>query len=102
MRPGELTELKASLYYHQKGVPVLVSDLMLRSMGLGQIDISYLEKSAKKSWVLKIIEMKSSVYPGTKQLRRLKQTQDYLSRILDLESNLEVKFCQKADHSLFF
>ncbi len=102
MKKGELIELEASRFYHQKGIPVLVSDLMLRSMGLGQIDISILEKNTTSSWVLKIVEIKSSLYPGAIQLKRLRKTQDYLSRILELESKLEVKFCQKADHSLSF
>jgi len=102
MKKGEFFEEEASLYFHKKGVPVLVSGLMLRSYDLGQVDICYLERSQQKSWVLKIIEVKSSVYPGKIQLRRLLKSQDYLSRVLDLESKLEVKFCQKELPSLSF
>lgn len=102
MQKGDIAESSASLYFHQKGVPVLVSALLLRSQDLGQIDVAILEKNFKKAWVLKIIETKSSIYPGKLQLFRLRKAQDYLSRVLDVESKLEVKFCQKADpHSYF-
>lgn len=102
MQKGDIAESSHSLTLHQKGVPALVSSLVLRSQNLGQIDIAYLEKNSKKAWVLKIVEMKSSVYPSQMQLIRLRKTQDYLSRVLDVESKLEVKFCQKADPPLTF
>lgn len=102
MQKGDIAESRGSLHFHHKGVPVLVSALLLRSQNLGQIDIAILEKNFQKAWVLKIIETKSSIYPGKLQLFRLRKTQDYLSRVLDMESKLEVKFCQKADpHSYF-
>lgn len=102
MRQGDIIEANATAYYHKQGIPFLVSEVLLRSYNLGQIDVCYLKKNKNKSWVLKIIEIKSSIYPSSKQYQRLKRTQDYLSKILELESNLEVKFCQKADHSLSF
>ena len=102
MRKGDTLEAKSTKYFHQKGVPALISPIVLRSKDLGQIDIAYLEKSSNKAWVLKIIEIKSSIYPDRAQVKRLLGTQDYLSRLLEIESKLEVKFCQKADHSLSF
>ena len=102
MKKGDILESSKSQFFHQKGVPTLVSSLLLRSQNLGQIDIAYLEKKANKSWVLRIIESKSSMYPSHIQMMRLRKTQDYLSKVLDMESKLEVKFCQKALHSLFF
>lgn len=102
MRKGDILEAEFSEYFHRKGVPTLVSSMVLRSLNLGQIDIAYLEKSAQKKWVLRIIETKFSIYPSRVQMMRLRGTQDYLGRLLEVESKLEVKFCQKADHSLSF
>lgn len=102
MQKGDIAEARASREFHQRGVPALVSSLLLRAQNLGQIDIAYLQRTAKKTWVLKIIETKSSIYPGHSQLFRLLKTQDYLSRVLEMESKLEVKFCQKDDPPLTF
>lgn len=102
MHKGDILELETSRIYHQHGVPALISSLVLRSHNLGQIDIAYLEKNKKQSWVLVILETKSSMYPGRTQIMRLRRTQDYLSRLLEMESKLEVKFCQKCDPLLFF
>lgn len=102
MQKGDIAESESSRFFHKKGVPVLVSSLVLRSQNLGQIDVSYLEKKAEKTWVLKIIEMKSSLYPSRQQLFRLLKTQDYLSKVLEMEAKLEVKFCQKDDPPLTF
>jgi hypothetical protein len=74
-------------------------------MNLGQIDIAYLKRKPsqlKKSWVLHLIEVKSSHYPSPFQYKRLLGTQEYLGKVLEIESKLEVKFCQKANDSLCF
>lgn len=102
MNKGDMLESNLSLKFHHKGVPALVSSAVLRSLNLGQVDIVYLEKNLSNQWVLKIIETKFSQYPSHQQMRRLRRTQDYLSRVLEMESKLEVKFCQKADPSLSF
>ena len=102
MRKGDIHESDVSEVLHRSGVPALISSLVLRSQNLGQIDVAYLEKNKQKAWVLKIIETKTSMMPSRAQMARLLKTQDYLSRVLDIESKLEVKFCQKADPSLFF
>ncbi len=102
MQKGDMHESKTSHIYHRAGVPALISSLVLRSKNLGQIDIAYLKRNKNKSWVLVIIETKSSVYPSHFQMKRLRGTQDYLSRLLEMESKLEVKFCQKCDPLLNF
>lgn len=102
MQKGDMHESQTSSFYHKRCVPALVSSLVLRSKNLGQIDIAYLEKNKNKSWVLVILETKSSLYPSRHQLIRLRRTQDYLSRLLEMESKLEVKFCQKCDPLLDF
>jgi hypothetical protein len=102
MRKGDILEADSSHIFHKKGVPTLVSPMVLRALHLGQIDIAYLERLPNKSWILKIIEVKSSLYPSLPQMKRLRKTQDYLSRVLEIEAKLEVKFCQKVDRTLSF
>jgi len=102
MQKGDILEAQASKYFHRECVPALVSSLILRSKNLGQIDIAYLERDHKKTWVLKIVETKSSVYPSRSQMMRLRRTQDYLSRLLEMAAILEVKFCKKVDQTLDF
>lgn len=102
MQKGDILEAQASKYFHRECVPALVSSLILRSKNLGQIDVAYLERDHKKSWVLKIVETKSSMYPSRSQMMRLRRTQDYLSRLLEMDAILEVKFCKKVDPTLDF
>ncbi len=102
MKKGDILESDFSLSLHRKGVPALVSPLVLRSLHLGQIDVAYLERTPKKTWVLKIIESKSSTAPSVSQMKRLRKTQDYLSKVLDMTAILEVNFCKKADLTLSF
>ena len=102
MKKGDLLESENSRLLHKKGVPTLVSPMVLRSLNLGQIDVAYLEKSQNKTWVLRITESKTSVYPSVHQMKRLRKTQDYLSRVLEMEALLEVNFCQKGHRTLSF
>jgi hypothetical protein len=102
MKKGDVLESECSLFFHHRGVAVLVSPLVLRSLNLGQIDVAYLDRTSKKAWVLVIIESKSAFYPSILQLRRLRKTQDYLSRVLDMPAKLEVNFCQKDERTLSF
>ena len=102
MQKGDILEAQASKYFHGECVVTLVSSLILREQNLGQIDVAYLERDSKKEWVLKIVETKFSIYPSHRQMQRLRRTQDYLSRILEMTAILEVKFCKKVDQTLDF
>lgn len=102
MRKGDILESDYTKEMHQLGVPALISPLLLRSLNLGQIDVAYIQKASDKKWLLKIIESKSSLSPSRAQMLRLRKTQDYLSRVLEMEALLEVKFCKKDDLTLFF
>jgi wyosine [tRNA(Phe)-imidazoG37] synthetase (radical SAM superfamily) len=88
-------------HFHNLGTPCLISSLVLRSHGLGQIDVAYLKKQHSK-WQLHIIEVKTKTIPGKSQWRRLLKAQNYLSKVLEVESNLKVKFCKNEQDSLFF
>lgn len=102
MQKGDIFEAQVSRHFHCNSIPTLVSSLILREKNLGQIDIAYLEKKANKTWVLKIIETKSSLYPSRNQMQRLRGTQDYLSKVLEASVILEVKFCKKVYQTLDF
>jgi hypothetical protein len=105
MKKGDTGESDYSREFHEQHTPFLISSTLLRSMNLGQIDIAYLKRKPsqlKKSWVLHLIEVKSSHYPSPFQYKRLLGTQEYLGKVLEIESKLEVKFCQKANDSLCF
>lgn len=101
MTNGEQFEKEFSQLIHSKNIAVLVSSNLLRSFNLGQIDVACLEQEQGRRRLM-IYECKSSVFPSKKQWFRLLATQDYLSRVLNIETKLEVKFCQKDEPSLFF
>jgi hypothetical protein len=69
---GLKNELKFSLCFHQEGFPLLVSPLLLRSRGLGQIDLGRVIKIGTH-WEIELAEVKSS-HLG-KEVMFLKQKQ---------------------------
>lgn len=96
MRKGDKFEKEFSLIAHNEFLPVLISSSILRSKTAGQIDVAGLSRN-NKSWVLRLFELKYVHYPSAQQWKRLRRSQDYLSKVLEMETKLEVKFCQKAD-----
>lgn len=96
MRKGDKLEKDFSVDLHRTYLPVLISSQLLRSFNAGQIDVAGLKK-INQSWVLSLFEVKSSQYPPAHQWRRLLRAQDYLSRVLEISTLLEVKFCQKDE-----
>lgn len=103
MKKGELLEAKISEEYHLKFTPLLVSPKLLRDYGLGQIDVAFIYKTnLSKEWEAKIIECKISQYPSKIQIKRLLNSCDYLSKVLNMYVFLEVKFCKNVKDSLNF
>lgn len=96
MLKGSEFERSFSQLAHQGHVPVLISSQILRSINAGQIDVARLTRK-NQSWVLDLFEVKSRQHPSVWQWRRLLRSQDYLSKVLEMETNLKVKFCQKAE-----
>ena len=96
MRKGDRLEKSLSVLIHKTYLPVLISSKVLRSLNAGQIDLAGLSKN-NKSWVLNLFEVKSSRYPSKQQWIRLLRSQEYLSKILEIDTKLEVKFCQKDE-----
>lgn len=92
---GNKFEKDFSRDFHRSHAPVLISSLLLRSVSAGQIDVAGLAKE-RGQWRLILCELKSSTYPGSWQWQRLRRTQDYLSRVLEMETKLEVKVLPKS------
>ena len=78
-----------SHFYHSEGVPVLVSQDLLRKRGLGQVDLCFFEKRNNQIG-LKVIEVKSSprFFLSQKQRRRLLGTCSFLSKVFNVPSSL--------------
>lgn len=88
---GTNLEKKISQEFHQEGIPLLVSPLVLRSRKLGQIDLSRLVKK-KEAWRIEVVEVKSSfvgaVQMGRYQKFRLSSAQKFLSSVFGYPSSL--------------
>ena len=77
-------EKEISLILHQRYHPVLISPLLLRSFGCGQVDISFIQDKC-----LVIGELKSGKSLLSQiQKHRLKKTQQLLSLILDVDTRM--------------
>ncbi len=81
---GLKNELKFSLCFHQEGVPLLVSPLLLRSRGLGQIDLGRFIKTGQ-DWEIELAEVKSShlgkEVMSLKQKQRLRASGNFLGSL---------------------
>ncbi|MBH49064.1 MAG: hypothetical protein CME71_12925 [Halobacteriovorax sp.] len=60
----------------------------LRSRDCGQVDVAVLLKRRTEHY-LKVVEAKSSVSCGTRQIRRLLDSVDFLAKILNVPGGLE-------------
>ena len=89
---GLKEEMRWSRVFHEKGIPVLVSQDLLRKRGLGQVDLCFFKKEYGRV-SLSVIEVKSSSYPflSDKQRRRLLGTCSFLSKIFNVPSRLSIK-----------
>ena len=91
MNQGLHTELKVSIDFHQKGVPLLVSSTLLRSRSLGQIDLARITYD-REGWMIEIGEVKSSQM-GVEQMersqrKRLYSAQNFLAGLFGHRTSL--------------
>ena len=82
---GFLAEKRASLLFHEKGVPLLISPQLLRALGCGQIDLAKFEN---KSSIL-VREVKTNIKnifcaKMNKQEQRLKQSCELLAKLFNV------------------
>ncbi len=88
-KKGEKLECELSLKYHSLYTPVLISPLILRARGSGQIDLCYLKEDC-----LNIIECKNGGHLAKKQFIRLKQSGELLASILDKTVFIKLVFAK--------
>ncbi len=102
---GAQKGLELEIFYsqkiHQKEIPLLVSPNLLRSIGVGQVDIASFKQEVNGEFVIKLYEIKNSIAIKAVQKRRLEQAAHYLSSIFDLNVQLiylfgAKEFCQTA------
>jgi hypothetical protein len=88
---GPKNEIKCSLQFHSKGIPLLVSPTLLRLRNLGQIDLARVTKD-NEGWIVEIGEVKSSII-GVEQMqrgqkKRLFSSQHFLAGLLGHRTRL--------------
>lgn len=93
---GLLAELRLSNYYHRMATPVLVSSLVVRERGMGQVDLAIMSKTTPER-ELKVIEVKSSRTCSQLQLKRLRKAAHFLGLILECPAYLEVAIPSNCD-----
>lgn len=86
---GNDLEREASLYYHSKFTPVLISSLVLRKRGAGQIDLSYLDKE-----FVTILELKNGGILSSSQYLRLKDSGSLIGEVLNKTVFLKLNFAK--------
>lgn len=86
---GNDLEKEASLYYHSKFTPVLISSLVLRKRGAGQIDLSYLDKE-----FVTILELKNGGILSSLQYLRLKNSGSLIGEVLNKTVFLKLNFAK--------
>jgi len=86
---GDYVERQASREIHKKGVPLLVSAIILREIGAGQIDLARIENIANTK-IITIFEVKSKWRPAPGQWQRLKKSSLFLSYIFNISTVIRV------------
>jgi hypothetical protein len=90
IKRGELFEKKVSLHFHNQGIPVLCSSLILRTREMGQCDlIRYFPVTHfLEIWELKKSSQISQAF--TNQERRLRLSVSFLSQMLKAKGSLKL------------
>ncbi len=99
MERGLELEIFHSKIIHQKEIPLLISPSLLRSLGLGQIDIASFVRGAEGEFIIKLYEVKNSVVVKRGQRLRLQLAAEFLAKVFDLNVQLiylfgAKEFCQ--------
>lgn len=83
---GRELELACSRNWHRRAIPLLVSPMLLRRRGCGQVDVSCIESNPS---VTRIIECKSRGVISQAQYRRLLNSANFLSTLLGKSARLQ-------------
>lgn len=87
---GKKHEANFSKNFHQKGIPLLVSPLVLRSKNMGQVDMARILDNQ-----IEVAEVKSGGHISVSQQSRLLKSAEFLSIILKKSAKLTFAFRQK-------
>jgi hypothetical protein len=86
---GDILESQASLVFHQKGIPVLVSPKYLREKGCGQVDVCRIVEE-RGDQLIEILEVKTEIeIISPNQHQRLRKSSQLLSEVFCLASRLK-------------
>lgn len=90
MMLGQKFEQEISKDFHQRGIPILISPMLLRKKGLGQIDLAHLVNNKVIVYEIKSSRIgKQSLYRG-KQITRLRRSTFWLARIFKKHAQLKI------------
>jgi len=86
---GLYRELKASANYHQHNIALLIDPTLLRSFGLGQIDLAVFLRNK-----ILILEVKGQSYPHQSQYIRIRKTARWLGDLFKYHVQIQVYLSQ--------
>lgn len=92
---GNSAEIEYTKTFHATGTPVLISSLVLRSRGCGQVDCARLEFKASQKKLI-IAEIKSNQWVSSAQQSRLRNASSFLSKIFDCPCAINFAFGQNG------
>ena len=81
---GLKRELEASACFHQNSCPLLIDPTLLRSFGLGQIDLAFFKENK-----LIIAEVKGKVDPSQRQYMRIYRSAHWLGDLFKCSVQVE-------------
>ena len=80
---GDEYEQIISKEMHEKYMPVLLSPLLLRRLGAGQVDLAYLDNSSREEKIVLLEIKKNKQFFSGGQRRRLGRSQDLVASIFE-------------------
>ncbi|MBF0363218.1 MAG: hypothetical protein HQK49_19505 [Oligoflexia bacterium] len=84
IKTGEEIERVFSKSFHQQGIPILVSPLVLHEYGCGQVDFCRMNINRRGEKSAQLVEVKSGSNLSKKQYHRIKRSINLLSQILSI------------------
>ena len=87
---GLKRELEASVRLYQNSQPLLIDPTLLRSFGLGQIDLAFFQKNK-----IVIVEVKGKAYPSKKQYMRIYKAAHWLGDLFKCSAQIETSMASQ-------
>jgi hypothetical protein len=80
---GAEYEREIGIKMHSEYMPILISPMLLRRLGAGQIDVAYLDQSCKTDKIVLVEIKKNKQYFSQNQQRRLGQAQELIAAVFE-------------------